>query len=60
MMSNLNLTNLKSQEYIGKLYVKNIRKKLCGIQNQLKSRIRIRIRKKSFRIHNTEYESMYR
>jgi hypothetical protein len=39
------------REYEGKTYVKNIRKNSCRIQNQLKSRIRIR--KKSFRINNT-------
>ncbi len=40
---------LPRREYKGKIYVENIRKNSCRIQTQLKSRIRIR--KKSFRIH---------
>ncbi len=38
------------QEYKGKIYVKNIGKILWGIRNP---KNRIRIRKKTFRIHNT-------
>jgi hypothetical protein len=48
MQSNI----LTGQEYKAKIYVKNIRKNSCRIRNQLKSRIRIR--KKSFRIHKTD------
>jgi hypothetical protein len=50
---------LTGREYKGKIYVKNIRTNSCKIRNwipirnQLKSRIGIWIRKKSFRIHNT-------
>jgi hypothetical protein len=44
---------LTRQEHKGKIYVKNIRKNSCRIRNQLKSTIRILIRKISFRIHNT-------
>ncbi len=44
---------LTRREYKGKIHVENIRKNSCRIRNQLKSRIWIRIRKKSFRIHIT-------
>ena len=43
---------LTRREYKDKIYVKNITKKSCRIRNQLKSMIRIR--KKSFQIHDTE------
>jgi len=53
-LSNLTKTVVKRWNF-----VKNNRKNLCRIpnririRNQLKSKVRIRIRKKSFRIHNT-------
>ncbi len=43
------------REYKGKIYVKKTNS--CMIQNNLKSRFQIRIRKKSFRIHNTDLEN---
>ncbi len=50
-----NLTHLQGRNKKGKIYVKNNRKTSSRIRNQLKSRIRTLIRKKSFRIHNTAF-----
>jgi hypothetical protein len=52
LICNLTHLQLKRRGYKGKIHVKNIRKNKCKIRNYLKSRIRIR--KKSFRIHNTK------
>jgi hypothetical protein len=41
------------RECKGKVYVQNTGKNSCRIRNQLKSRIRIRTRKISFRINNS-------
>jgi hypothetical protein len=49
---NMQPNTLTRREYKDKIYVKNITKKSCRIRNQLKSMIRIR--KKSFQIHDTE------
>ncbi len=55
----LQSNTLKRREYKSKIYVNKIRKNSCRIRfriwirNQLKSRIRILIRKKSLRMHNT-------
>jgi hypothetical protein len=48
--------SLTRREYNGKFYVKNFRKNSCRIRNRIKNQLKsmIRIRKKSFRIHNID------
>ncbi len=58
---NMQPNTLTRREYRDKIIIKTVRKKSCRIlkriRNQLKSRIRMRIRKKSFQIHNTVFKN---
>jgi hypothetical protein len=54
---NMQPDTITGREYKGKIYVEDNKTSSRRIRNHLKSRIRILIRKKSFRIHNTDLEN---